>query len=259
LKLYEGNNFNDKEIEILVAGCGTGRHAIEAAASRYESSKILAIDLSLSSLAYAKRKCIEYGIQNIEFLQADILSLSMLNRKFDVIESVGVLHHMHDPMAGWTILRNCLKPGGLMKIGLYSEVARADIVKIREEIDNSGIGDSPREVRSIRDLILKSDKEHHKAAVRRFIDFYTMSEVRDLLFHVKEHRFTISEITECLSELGLTFCGFEVDDHLASNFKLKYTKPSDLFNLDYWRLFEEEVPHAFASMYQFWCQDLSSA
>ena len=48
----------------------------------------------------------------------------MLNKKFDIIESAGVLHHMADPVAGWRTLTNCLKPNGLMKIGLYSNLAR---------------------------------------------------------------------------------------------------------------------------------------
>ena len=70
----------------------------------------------------------------MEYLQADILDLYLLGRKFDIIESVGVLHHMDKPIAGWKILTDLLNPGGLMKIGLYSELARHQIVKIREEI-----------------------------------------------------------------------------------------------------------------------------
>ena len=52
-------------------------------------------------------------------MQADILDFKdKLNKQFDIIESIGVLHHMDNPMAGWKILTDCLKPGGLMKIGL---------------------------------------------------------------------------------------------------------------------------------------------
>ena len=85
-------------------------------------------------MAYAKRKTEELGIENIEYMQADILDLGKLNKQFDIIESAGVLHHMDNPMAGWKVLTDCLKPGGLMKIGLYSELARKHIVKIEKEI-----------------------------------------------------------------------------------------------------------------------------
>ena len=63
-------------------------------------------------------------------MQADILGLSQLKQKFDIIESVGVLHHMDEPMAGWRTLTDLLKPSGLMKIGLYSDLARQHIAKI---------------------------------------------------------------------------------------------------------------------------------
>ena len=121
---------------ILIAGCGTGQHSIGTAA-RYKNSKVIAIDLSKSSLAYAKRKTKELGIKNIEYIQADLLDVEKLNTKFDIIESMGVLHHMDDPMAGWQALTECLKSGGLMKIGLYSKIARKPISDIRKNIATS--------------------------------------------------------------------------------------------------------------------------
>ena len=38
--------------------------------------------------------------------------LRKLNKKFDIIESVGVLHHMADPLMGWASLTDCLKKDG---------------------------------------------------------------------------------------------------------------------------------------------------
>src|SRR5262249_2751578 len=43
------------EVDILVAGCGTGRHPVESA-QKFAGARVLAIDLSLASLAYAQRK-----------------------------------------------------------------------------------------------------------------------------------------------------------------------------------------------------------
>lgn len=61
--------------EILIAGCGTGQQSL-LAASRYANVNILAIDLSRVSLAYAMRKTREHGVDDIEYAQADILSLN---------------------------------------------------------------------------------------------------------------------------------------------------------------------------------------
>ena len=173
LKLHYEKINEVKKPDILIAGCGTGQHSITTAA-RFKSSKVLAIDLSLSSLAYAKRKTEELAIKNIEYMQADILDLGKLNKQFDIIESAGVLHHMDNPMEGWKVLTDCLKPGGLMRIGLYSELGRQHIVKIREEISQTGIGSSDTEMRSFRDMII----EKINCFISRIInsdDFYSLS------------------------------------------------------------------------------------
>ena len=112
--------------------------------------------------------------RNVEYIQADILDLGKLNKKFDIIESVGVLHHMDNPMAGWKVLDRFLKRGGLMKVGLYSELARRHIVKIRQETKELGIGSSDAEMRSFRDMIIRSDKDNFHKQVLRFLIFIVL-------------------------------------------------------------------------------------
>ena len=251
LRLFD-KTINDVEApNILIAGCGTGQHSIRTA-SKFKNAKVLAVDLSLSSLAYAKRKTQELGFQNIDYMQADILDLGMLDRKFDIIESAGVLHHLDEPMTGWRSLTDCLELGGLMKIGLYSELARQFIVRMQEEINQSGIGSSDVAIRSFRSDVINSSEEHHKR-VRSAKDFYSLSELRDLLFHVQEHRFTIPQLKDCLSELDLKFCGFEADV-IVRDFKLTNTGADDPYNLDKWHSYEEANLNTFIAMYQFWCQ-----
>ena len=254
LKIFDNKIKNVKMPDILIAGCGTGQHSIETAA-KFKESKVLAVDLSTSSISYAKRKTEELSIKNIDYLQADILDLGKLGKQFDIVESVGVLHHMADPVAGWRVLTNCLKPGGLMKIGLYSELARQDIVKMRKEISKAGLGSSDIEMKSFRNMLVKSDKNHHRLIVKSS-DFYTMSTLKDLLFHVQEHRFTIAQIQEFLADLGLKFCGFE-SCSIVADFKLTNTSEDDLYNLDKWHTYEVKHPGTFSGMYQFWCQKLA--
>jgi len=251
LRIFDNAAINRLAPNILIAGCGTGQHSI-GSASKIKDCNVFAVDLSLSSLAYAKRKTEELGLKNIDYMQADILDLGNLDKKFDIIESAGVLHHMGDPMAGWHVLTNCLKSGGLIKIGLYSELARWHIVSMREEIHQSGIGSSDNAMKLFRSNVINSSQQDHKN-IRLFSDFYSLSELRDLLFHVQEHRFTIRQIKDCLSELGLNFCGFE-SDKIVRDFKLTNTGKDDPYDLDKWDLYEQANPHCFMAMYQFWCQ-----
>tara|TARA_B110000503_G_scaffold86579_1_gene131737 strand:+ start:1943 stop:4396 length:2454 start_codon:yes stop_codon:yes gene_type:complete len=254
LELFDHTINNVDAPNILIAGCGTGQHSI-ATASIFKNANVLAIDLSLSSLAYAKRKTQEMGFENIEYMQADILDLGQLDRKFDIIESSGVLHHMEDPRAGWRVLTTCINSGGLMKIGLYSELARQHIVKMRQEIKQSDLGTNDIAMQSFRNEVIKSKASHHQL-ITSSPDFYSMSSLRDLLFHVQEHQFTIPQIKQCLAELGLKFCGFEADKALQ-NFRLTHVGENDPYDLDKWNTFEQAYPDAFAGMYQFWCQKVN--
>ena len=193
---------DDLNPEILIAGCGTGQHPVETA-QRFPAAKILAVDLSMTSLAYAKRKTIELGIESIEYAQADLLKLRSLGRTFDVIESAGVLHHLENPFEGWRVLLSLLRPNGLMRLGFYSEIARQDIVQVRNLISNAGIGSSPREIRDCRQHLIEL-KDYN--FITSSSDFFSASTFRDLLFHVQEHRMTLSALAN--------FC--EMDLYLSS-------------------------------------------
>ncbi len=240
--------------KILIAGCGTGLQSIFAA-TRYKNCEVLAVDLSLRSLAYAQRKTEELGIKNLKYMQADILNLDKLGRQFDIIECCGVLHHMNDPLTGWTILNDCLKAGGFMRISLYSERARQEVVKIRKEIKKAKISSNRSDMLLFRDHIINSEKEHHKR-ISISGDFYSMSNYRDLLFHVQEHRFTLPQINSFLSFLGLEFYGFE-KNKILKEFRYSYPDPEDAYDLDKWDLYESENPYIFAGTESFWCRKIN--
>ena len=251
-------NLNILEIntpKILVAGCGTGQHSIFTA-KKYKDCQVLAIDISLNSLAYAKRKTEELKVTNIQYMHADILDLETTREKFDIIECSGVLHHMEHPMAGWTALVRCLNSGGLMKIGLYSKLARPHITQIRNELNNDNAMFSVNYTKLHRNRIINSEKEHHKRILSS-PDFYSMSSIRDLLFHVQEHQFTIPKIKDCLQELGLIFCGFEHTKQISEIINnSKEVSLNNMYDLDTWERYETKHPRTFAGMYQFWCQKI---
>ena len=253
LQLYSNNIKGVTAPNILVAGCGTGQHSIETA-SRFLECQVTAIDLSLASLAYAKRKTIETKINNLKYIQADILNLAHMDEKFDIIESVGVLHHMSKPMAGWEVLTKMIKPSGLMRIGLYSELARQDIVKTRNEIKLLNVGTSEDEMRNFRRTMIDSSKESHQRLTKSD-DFFSLSTLRDLIFHIQEHRFTLPQIARCLEDLGLFFCGFG-DKDIVSKFMAFHGEEANIYDLNLWHRYEENNPNTFVGMYQFWCQKL---
>ena len=236
---------------VLVAGCGTGNHPILT--TRYKNSNILAVDLSLASLAYAKRKTEELNYNNIEYLHADILKLNKLNKKFDIIECAGTLHHMKEPLEGLKILLNILEPHGFLRVGLYSEIARRFVINTRKLILKKNPKKLNEDIKSFRHDILNKKANPLVKKLITHTDFYSTSTVRDLLFHIQEHQFTIPQISKILNDFDLEFLGFTFVNKLIKE-KYSVIFPNDKKNisLENWHEFEIDNPDTFTNMYQFW-------
>jgi SAM-dependent methyltransferase len=245
---------HEDTIDILVAGCGTGRHVLELAQT-YRGAKVLAVDLSLSSLAHAKRRTPQRLADKIEFAQADLMALGSLSRGFDLINATGVFHHMPDPWAGWREIVKLMKPDGVMQVGLYSAHARRDIVTARQIIAERGYRATADDIRRLRHDLTASGENF---TFMRLDDYFTVSTCRDLLFHVHEVQTTIPEIKAFLAANGLRFIGFdfgalEGQEHYRNLFARNGWSLSDL---DRWDAFERAQPQLFAGMYVFWVQKI---
>ena len=238
---------------VLIAGCGTGKHITMA--ERYLNANILGVDLSLVSLAYAKRKTDELCFKNIEFLHADILQLKNLNRKFDVIECVGTLHHMKNPLTGLKVLLDILEPHGFLKLGLYSEISRQHIVKAREFIKRKKFKNTIEDIRNCRESIVNEKGDPLLQKIIHSRDFYSTSMTRDLMFHVQEHRFTLPEISKMLKNFNLEFLGF-INPLIKTKFSKFFLNDKKNISLVNWNQFEINNPDTFFNMYQFWVRKI---
>ena len=252
--LNEQNIVWPTEPRVLVAGCGTGRHPI-VIAHRFEYASILAIDLSLPNLAYAFRRATELSLHNIYFARADILKLKDYAKRFEIVEAVGVLHHLDEPREGLRILNNLLVPGGFMRLGLYSETGRSAIAAARDFIAERGCEPDIESMRRFREEIQNLPENHPAREIISAPDFYTVSELRDLVFHVQEHRYTLPAIKELLAGENLEFVGFEFGDQsVRSRYRELFPADRDANSLENWDRFEQENPETFRNMYMFWAR-----
>jgi SAM-dependent methyltransferase len=110
------DDFRDRDV--LDAGCGIGRHAFFAA--RYGARTVTAMDLS-AAVETARRTLGDFG--NARVVQGDILRPPFRNPDegggFDLVYSIGVLHHLPDPRQGFISLARCLRPGGTIAVWVY--------------------------------------------------------------------------------------------------------------------------------------------
>ncbi|MGE5506637.1 MAG: class I SAM-dependent methyltransferase [Actinomycetota bacterium] len=239
--------------DVLVAGCGTGKQAVAAALTYGPQARVLAVDISRASLAYAVRMTRRLKVTTVDYAQADILALGGLDRRFDVVECTGVLHHMDDPMAGWRVLAGLLKPGGTMRVSLYSRTARAAVIACRELIARSGIGDDDQSIRRFRRELMAG--AHPGAALAATsADLYALSEVRDLLFHAREVQFDLPAIEAALAELGLEFVDLGVPPAQAARLLAEAGERPGESPLACWHRIEQHHPRLFEGMYRFRCR-----
>jgi SAM-dependent methyltransferase len=102
---------------ILDVGCGMGRYA--EVVNRW-GGQVVGIDLSHAVEAAARN----LGERGVTILQADVFSLPFAPESFDLIYSLGVLHHTPDCEKAFKQLPGLLKPGGTIAIWLYSAYNR---------------------------------------------------------------------------------------------------------------------------------------
>jgi SAM-dependent methyltransferase len=98
---------------VLDAGCGMGRHARQVAS---HAGRVVAVDFSRAIDAAAGNL---QGLENVLCVQADLRALPLAEGQFDLVYSLGVLHHLDDTAGVLRHLVEKARPGGRVRIYLY--------------------------------------------------------------------------------------------------------------------------------------------
>ncbi len=116
------DNFRGKKV--LDAGCGMGRNAYWAC--RFGASGVLAFDADLRSVAAARKNLSQFPNAHVEF--SSIYDISWQS-EFDIAFSIGVIHHLEDPVHGVRKLSEAVRPGGVVLIWVYGYEGNEWIVR----------------------------------------------------------------------------------------------------------------------------------
>ena len=194
----------------LIAGVGTGK-AVLAHLQHFNPEEIVAVDLSKRSLQVAARQLLALDIRNVVLWQCD---LTTLQGQFDVIESVGVLHHLPEPAAGFAAMKRLLAPGGTLILGLYSRMARRSIPVIRDLAGDASYEQFRTWLTSTGTAALGREMTLEEARFREeFLSEFSISSrstFEDLLLHPVEHVFELPQLEELLAAAGLKVTGVRI-------------------------------------------------
>jgi SAM-dependent methyltransferase len=134
--------------------------------------------------------------------------------EFDLINCVGVLHHLPDPIRGIQALAKKLAPGGLMHIFVYGELGRWEIQLMQKAIallQGDKRGDY-RDGVQVGRKIFASLPENNRL-VKREKERWAMENQRDECFadmyvHPQEFDYNIDTLFELIDASELDFVGF---------------------------------------------------
>lgn len=243
---------------ILVAGCGTGQHAISIALT-YPQAEVIAIDVSSTSLAYANAKKTEFQIHNLSFKQTCIYDVYKTAQQYDLIEAIGVIHHLSSPLQGCKSLLSALKPHGVLKLGLYSSIARTPLREARDIICANDIDLTAYNLPHIRKFVMDNQHLPCMSRIANSKDFYTANGCIDLILNPLENMFDIPRLKSLLDQLNADIAGFDqIHDPRAPAFRqFTDTGTSEEFYKS-WEHYENQNPSTFSGMYSFWIKPIEA-
>ena len=146
---------------------------------------------------------------------------------------------MKNPLEGWNILTDILETEGIMKIGLYSKLARKELLEFKKKID---IKYKLRNVKGIKKL--RHNIIHNNLIklpnIFNSIVFFSKSGFKNLLLNEKKFQFDLMEIKIIINDLKLNFCGFQIKNDNIKDENFKLNEKFDYYNLYDWHYFEEK-------------------
>jgi ubiquinone/menaquinone biosynthesis C-methylase UbiE len=100
---------------VLEAGCGVGAQTVTLA-RRSPDARFTSVDVSVDSIAEARRRAERARLTNVEFRHGDIFDLPFDAGSFDHVFVCFVLEHLSRPVGALTALTRLLRPGGTVTV-----------------------------------------------------------------------------------------------------------------------------------------------
>jgi SAM-dependent methyltransferase len=240
------------DVNILDAGCGTGV-STEYLVHLNPQARVTAIDISPGALKVATERCQRSGAERVEFHHLSLFDADRLPGEFDLINSVGVLHHTADPIGGIQALARKLAPGGLMHIFVYGALGRWEITLMQQAIamlqgDRRGdYRDGVKIGREIFGSLPENNRLLRREKERWSIENHKDECFADMYVHPQEIVYNIDSLFKLIDASGLEFVGFSNPsfwnlDRLLTRAPEALARANNLSNRDRYKLIETIDP-----------------
>ncbi|MBN2290316.1 MAG: class I SAM-dependent methyltransferase, partial [Candidatus Glassbacteria bacterium] len=206
-----------KETRVLDVGCGVG-WLVNAIAYRHKC-RGTGIDFNPKVIQRAKEFAAILHLDT-EFIFEDLFRYTPAE-PFDLVVSIGVLHHTKNASAGLRHLsRKCVKPGGHLFVGLYHEYGRKPFLEHFKELKENGLTEE--------ELFREYQRLHSSLSS----EYHAYSWFRDQVLHPLETRHTLAGLMPVFREEGMELISTSINRFSP------YTDLDGLFELE--RSLEQE-------------------
>lgn len=201
-----------RRLRLLDAGCGTGNTAV-ALARTFPTLDVQGVDLCDRSLEMARAAAQDAGLANVSFAQGDLLSEPLPGGCWDIIVSLGVVHHTADMERALDHLARALAPEGRMLLWVYGRHGRYhhDLNRRLLALLLENETDPARQVVLAREFALNTGDGEPLAALYGFVPGRHEREqvvlndawIADQFLHVNERAVDLPELLAMLTAAGL--------------------------------------------------------
>lgn len=192
------------DLDVLVAGCGTWQSAKYAIG--HPAARVVAIDVSTTSLEHTEALKKKYKLKNLETRQLAIENAGELDRDFDHIICTGVLHHLADPDAGLRALRSVLRPEGAMYFMVYAPYGRTGVYMFQEYCRRLGIEPTPQEINDLISVLQVVPTHHPLLATQGGSrDFMNGDALADALLNPRDRSYSVPQLFDFIERNDLRF------------------------------------------------------
>jgi SAM-dependent methyltransferase len=210
--LYEALHWPEgrprRDLDILVAGCGTMQAAVLA--FNNPECKITGIDFSQTSIAHEEKLRARHNLKNLELQKMDLRDAHKLGRSYDLIVSTGVLHHLADPNEGLKAIASVLEPKhGAMLVMLYGRIARTGVYALQDSFRRMGVPQTADGIKLVRATIQHLPPRH---PARWYFDtspeMNSDAAIVDTFLHTQDTAYSVSDVLDFVEKNGLAFKGW---------------------------------------------------
>lgn len=203
-----------RPLRVLVAGGGTGDSAIFLAQQLANLEKlgmpaceVVYLDQSEKAREICEARAKVRGLDNLRYVIASIHDIPKLDLgEFDIINCLGVLHHMDDPLSGLKALTEVMAPGGGLALMVYGTYGRMGIYPMQDAMRLlTPAGTTVEKLPMARKLFKQVPRTH---LLRRSLyfsrqDIVDDNEFVDMFLTPRDRSYTVKELLDWVDDADL--------------------------------------------------------